>query len=112
MQRGEIWWANFGPPYGSEPGFRRPVLIVQADEFNATRLGTLVVIALTTSERLAGLPGNVHLPAGTGGLLQASVVNVTQVAAVDRGRMVARIGRLPPEWMASVEKGLRRILGL
>ena len=81
MQRGEIWWANFGPPYGSEPGFRSPVLIVQADEFNATRLGTLVVIALTTSERLAGLPGNVDLPAGAGGLSRGSVVNVTQVAA-------------------------------
>lgn len=112
MERGEVWWAEFGAPRGSEPALRRPALIVQADEYNRTRLGTVIVVALTTTDRLGALPGNVRLPAGTAGLEKASVVNVTQLIAVDRSRLVARSGRLPPEWMAEVDAGLIRVLSL
>lgn len=85
MQRGEIWWAELPAPVGSEPGFRRPLLIIQSDDFNRSSLQTVIGIALTTNLRLVNAPGNLLLPAVESGLAKDSVINVTQLLTVDKG---------------------------
>ena len=112
MRRGQVRWADLGLPCGSAPALRRPTLIVSADAFNRSALQTVTVVVLTTDTALAGLPGNVKVPAGTGGVETDSVVNVTQVAAVDRKTLEESIGALPDWLMAQVDAGLERALGL
>jgi mRNA interferase MazF len=110
--RGDLWWADLGEPRGSAPALRRPVLVVQADTYNRSKLRTVVVLALTANTRLAALPGNVFIPARTAGLADDSVVNVTQVATVDRTDLDVRLGELPAWLMAEVDRGIRRVLGV
>ena len=112
MRRGEIWWAELPAPVGAEPGFRRPLLIVQTDDFNRSSIQTVVGLALTTNLRLAAAPGNVLLPAVESGLPKDSVVNVTQILTVDKGLLTARAGALNDRTMLLVENGLRLVLGL
>ena len=112
IARGELWWADLGLPRGSEPALRRPVLIVSAAEYNRSRLRTVTVVVLTTTRQLAALPGNVAVPADLGGLPEDSVVNVTQVATIDRNTLEERIGALPDWLLAQVDAGLQRALGL
>lgn len=112
MRRGEVWWADLGLPRGSAPAFRRPVLIVSSDTYNRSELRTVTVAVLTTNTRLGSLPGNVAVPAGETGLEGDSVVNVTQVATIDRGALEERVGALPDWLMAQVDAGLRRALAL
>jgi mRNA interferase MazF len=110
--RGEIWWASMSEPKGSEPGFRRPVLVVQSDPFNKSAIRTVVVAALTSNVRLAEAPGNVRLTRRTSGLSRESVVNVSQLYTVDRDVLSERVGRVPAEALRKVEAGLRLVLGL
>jgi mRNA interferase MazF len=110
--RGELWWANLPEPIGSEPGFRRPVLIVQINRFNQSRLATVVAVAVTTNLALAQMPGNVLIEAAASGLEQDSVVNITQVITIDRQFLLKRIGSLPQNLLQRVEQGLRLIQGL
>lgn len=110
--RGELWWADLGLPRGSAPALRRPVLIVSADQYNRSNLRTVTVVVLTTTTQLAALPGNVAVPADVSGLPQSSVVNVTQVATIDRGALEERVGSLPDWLLAQVDVGLERALGL
>jgi mRNA interferase MazF len=112
MLRGELWWADLGLPRGSAPALHRPVLIVSADSYNRSRLRTVTVAIVTTNRQLAGLPGNVSVPADLVGLASDSVVNVTQVATVDRRALEERIGALPDWLMAQVDAGLGRALAL
>ncbi|PYV15120.1 MAG: mRNA interferase MazF2 [Acidobacteria bacterium] len=112
IRRSEIWWANLPPPSGSEPGFRRPVLIVQTDGFNQSRFRTLVAVALTSNVRLADSPGNVMLPRLETGLREDSVVNVSQLTALDKNWLEARISACPGYLLRRVEAGLRLLLGL
>jgi mRNA interferase MazF len=112
IERGGIHWIDFGPPVGSRPAKRRPAVVVQSDHFNRTGLGTIIVAALTTNLHLSRLPGNVFVPAGTGGLTRDSVVNVTSVASVGRDELDEPIGALPLAVMRDVDEGLRLILGL
>lgn len=112
MQRGEVWWADLGLPRGSAPALRRPVLIVSGDPYNRSRLGTVTVAVLTSNIRLAALPGNVAVPAEAVGLDYDSVVDVTQIATIDRGTLEERLGAMPDWLMAQVDDGLRRALGL
>lgn len=112
MRRGEIWWADLPPPTGSGPGDRRPLLIVQADAFNASALGTIVAVILTSTLRLAELPGNTLLPRDTTGLPKDSVANATQVVTLDRSLFTEPAGRLPRPLMHRVDAGLRLVLGL
>jgi mRNA interferase MazF len=112
MQRGELWWADLGLPSGSAPGLRRPVLIISADEYNRSRLRTVTVAVLTTNARLAALPGNVSVPADAAALDADSVVNVTQIATIDRRVLDERIGALPDWLLAQVDTGLGRALAL
>ena len=110
--RGEIWWADLPEPVGSEPGFRRPVLIVQINRFNRSRLATVLAVSVTTNLALSELPGNVQIPAPVAGLTEDSVVNVTQIITVDRDFLEVRMGTLPEEYMRRVEDGLRLVQGL
>lgn len=112
MRRGEVWWAEVPPPQASEPGYRRPVLIVQANAFNRSRIGTVVVAVITTNMRLAAAPGNVKLGRRQAGLPKASAVNVSQVLTLDRAFLTGRAGALPAPKMDEVDAGLRLVLAL
>lgn len=112
MERGEVWWANLGRPRGSAPGYKRPVVVVQSDDFNRSSIATAVVVAVTTNMDLARAPGNLVCGARATGLPKASVVNVSQVATVDRKQLLERAGRLPDHVMRQVDDGLRLVLAL
>ncbi len=112
VERGQIWWADLGDPAGSEPGFRRPVLIVQSDAFNRSRVRTVLAVVLTTNLRLVEAPGNVLLPAKAAGLSKDSVANVSQVITVDRDFLSEPAGRIRGQLLKEVENGLRLVLDL
>ena len=112
IQRGEIWWAGLPEPRRSEPGYRRPVLVVQADSFNLSRIQTAIVAAITSNVELADAPGNVLLPARAVGLPRDSVVNVSQILTLDRSYLIEHAGTLPPRLQRSVDEGLRMVLQL
>jgi mRNA interferase MazF len=111
VERREVWWAVLDDPGGADDdGFRRPLLIVQADSFNRSRLPTVLAVVLTSNVRLIDAPGNVLLSAGTTGLPEDTVANVTQLVTVDRDFLQERAGRIPPRTMARVESGIRLAL--
>jgi mRNA interferase MazF len=112
IQRGEIWWADIPAPRRSEPGYRRPVLVVQADSFNRSRIQTAIVAVMTSNVELAGAPGNVLVPARSAGLPKDSVVNVSQLLTVDRSFLIEHAGTLPPRLQRFVDAGLQRVLQL
>ena len=112
MTRGEIWWADLGLPFGSEPGFRRPVLVVQDDAFNTSRIQTTVVVSITSNTALAEAPGNILLAEAESGLSKRGVINVSQIVTLDKRRLVARVGSLPKRLMDDVDVGLGLVLGL
>ena len=111
MIRGEIWWAEFGIPYGSEIGHTRPVLIVQDDSFNESRIKTIVVLPLTTNLRLLDAPGNVLLEKKATKLSNDSVIIVAQLYAVDKSRLKEKISKVTKDIMEKVEIGMRLVLG-
>lgn len=110
--RGEIWWVDLGEPVGSAPGYRRPAVIVSSDRFNRSRLRTVIVASVTSNLRLADAPGNVRVDVADTGLDRASVINVTQLACVDRSILDARISALPAERAQALDAGLRLVLRL
>jgi mRNA interferase MazF len=112
IHRGEIWWADLPEPRGSEPGYRRPVLVIQADYFNASRIHTAIVAVITGNLDLAEAPGNVVIAARGSGLSRDSVVNVSQLLILDRAFLTERAGALPPRVMRSIDDGLRLALQL
>lgn len=112
IERGQIWWADLGEPSGSEPGFRRPILVVQSDAFNRSRLRTVVAVILTSNLRLVEAPGNVLVPAKASGLRKDSVVNVSQIITVDRDFLSQPAGRIRGQLLKDVENGLRLVLAL
>jgi mRNA interferase MazF len=112
VRRGEIWWAALGSPFGSAPGYRRPVLVLQTDDFNDSPIRTVIVVALTSNLSLAQAPGNVLCRHKDTGLSKDSVVNVSQVATVDKRALLERVGTLAAPKLAHVEEGLRLLTGL
>jgi mRNA interferase MazF len=112
MERGEVWWAELPDPTASEPGYRRPVVIVQSNVFNRSRIRTVIAVVLTSNLRLAEAPGNVLVPASDSGLPKDSVANVSQVITVDRSFLTERCGRLPGHLIKSIDDGLRLVLSL
>jgi mRNA interferase MazF len=107
-----VWWADLGLPRGSAPALRRPVVIISADSYNRSDLRTVTVAVLTTNMQLAALPGNVSVPAEIDGIGVESVINVTQIATIDRRALEERIGALPDWLMAHLDAGLGRALAL
>lgn len=112
IRRGEIWWASLPEPVGAEPGYRRPVLVLQADSFNRSQIATVVVVIITSNLRLAQAPGNVLLPVRLTGLSQDSVANVSQLLTTDKQFLTERIGRVPLTLLSQIEAGVRLVLGL
>jgi mRNA interferase MazF len=111
IRQGEVYWLHFGAPEGSEPAGRRPAVVVQHDRFNRSAICTIVVAAITSNLRLAAMPGNVRLRRGEAGLLQPSVVNISQLRTVDRSRLGDRIGILGPARLLEILKGLALLFG-
>lgn len=112
IRRGQVWWADLADPVGSEPGYRRPVLVVQRDEVNASEIATVVVCAIAGRKALAGAPGNTLLPKRASGLSRDSVANASQLLAIDRGDLDMLAGTLPAALMDRVDDGLRWFLKL
>jgi mRNA interferase MazF len=112
VERGQVWTADLGGPEGSEPGYNRPVLIVQSDAFNRSRLQTVIAVILSTNLRLLEAPGNALIPAKTSGLRKDSVANVSQVITVDRDFLIELVGRVRGQSFKDVENGLRLVLDL
>jgi mRNA interferase MazF len=112
LVRGDIWWADLPEPHGSAPGYKRPVLIIQADRFNRSRLQTVLVAVITTNLGRAHSPGNVLVTRAATGLPQSSVVNVTQLLAIDIASLEEFVGRMPDEVMSRIDRGLRLVLDL
>jgi mRNA interferase MazF len=112
IRRGSVCWADLGETRGSRPAKRRPVLVIQSDPYNASRLSTTLAAVITSNTGLAAMPGNVFVPATSSGLPKDSVVNVTALVTLDESDLSAEAGQLPPALMNDVDRGLRRVLGL
>lgn len=112
MQRGEIWWADLGLPHGSAPAKRRPVLVVQADSFNTSRIATVIAVVITSTQQLAAAPGNVTISKRMSRLPRDSVVNVSQIVTLDKRALTDKISFLPADAMADIAAGMRLALDL
>ena len=112
MKRGEVWWADLTSPVGSGPGYKRPVLVVQSNPFNVSRIGTVVVVTITSNLALAEAPGNVRITKSDSGLPQSSVVNVSQLITLDRSVLTSKVKTLTGAAMDKVDSGLKLVLGL
>ena len=111
IAQGDIWWADLGAPAGSEPGFRRPVVVVQGDSFNRSRIGTVVCVPLTSNLKWAEAPGNVALPARATKLSKNSVANVSQLLTLDRAALDEHVGKLSPRRVEMILSGVDVVLG-
>ena len=112
MSRGEIWWATLSSPRGSGPGFRRPVLVVQANAFNESRIQTVIAAIISSNVDLAAAPGNVLLAKRDSRLPRESVVNVSQLVTLNKSFLTERVGRLSGRQLSAVDEGLRLALAL
>lgn len=112
MRRGQIWWAESPEPNASEPEYRRPILIVQADEFNSSRINTVVGIILTSNLKLTDAPGNVYISKEKSGLSKDSVANVSQIVTLDKDFLTVQIGALDSSNLQQIDEGLRLVLSL
>ena len=111
IAQGDVCWADLPEPVGSGPGFRRPVLVVQGDALNRSRLATVVCIPLTSNLKWADAPGNVRLPARSSGLSKDSVANVSQIVTLDRALLTERVGRVSKKQLQLVFAGVDLVLG-
>ncbi len=111
ISQGEIWWAELAPPTGSEPGYRRPVVVVQGDALNRSKIATAVCVPLTSNLRWADAPGNVLLSARSTNLLKDSVANVSQLVALDRTVLTERVAKLSRAKVELLLSGIDVVLG-
>ncbi len=111
ISQGEVWWADLGDPAGSAPGYRRPVLVVQSDAFNRSRIATTLCVPLTSNLKWAAAPGNVALTARATGLDKDCVANVSLVVAVDKDQLIERVGRVSQRKLELVLAGIDVVLG-
>jgi len=112
VKRGEIWWASLPAPRGSGPGYRRPVVIVQADSFNHSNINTVIVAVISSNLRLAGAPGNFILKRRDSRLDRDSIVNVSQLITLDKSYLTEKVSGLKPEFQAALDEGLRLVLSV
>jgi len=110
MERGEIYWVNFGVPAGSEPGYRRPAVILQSNTFNQTRIKTTICAILTSNLDLLEAPGNLLIEKSVSGLPKDSVLNISQIYTVDKASVEDRIGQLPGQYLARLDTSIRLIM--
>jgi len=112
VSRGEIWWVDLADPAGAEPGFTRPVLVVQSNAFNRSRIGTVIVVALSSNMRLAAAPGNVSLSPRKSGLPKESVANLSQIITLDKQSLREKAGELSQKTMQLIDEGIRLVLAV
>jgi mRNA interferase MazF len=112
ISRGDLFWVDLGAAEGSRPARRRPVLVIQADPYNASELNTTLAAVVTSNTALAAMPGNVFLPGSATGLPKDSVVNVTALVTLDKDDLVEPAGSVPSYVMADIDRGLRQVLDL
>lgn len=111
VAQGEVWWADLAEPAGPGPGFRRPVLVIQGDALNRSRISTVLCVALTSNLGWADAPGNVPLPCRASGLPKDSVVNVSQIVTLDKGSLTERVGKLSKRTLETILDGIDIVLG-
>jgi len=111
IAQGDVWWAELPDPVGSGPGCRRPVVVVQGDSFNRSRIATVVCVPLTSNLIWADAPGNVFLNARATGLPKDSVANVSQIVSLDRSILTERLGHLSRQRLQAIHGGIDIILG-
>jgi mRNA interferase MazF len=107
----EVWWADLADPIGSAPGFRRPIVVIQADPLNRSQLATVVCVVLTSNLRWSIAPGNVLLSAKHTGLDRNSVANVSQLMTIDKRQLTERVGKIPKRQMEAIFSGIDLIMG-
>ena len=112
MIRGEIWWADLGIPFGSEPGFKRPVVVIQDDAFNRSEIQTVIVASVTTNLNLADAPGNVYIEIEESGLPKNGVVNISQITTIDKRRLTEKVGFLSQSSMSEIDYGIKLIFNI
>ena len=112
MTRGDLWWADFGIPFGSEPGYKRPVIIIQNDFFNKSCINTTIVVPLTTNMILADAPGNIVLPGNESKLKKDSVIVVSKIVVIDRQRLIERISEIDKVILNKMENNIIFVLGI
>jgi len=111
ISKGEVWWADLGEPWGAEPGFRRPIVVVQGDAFNRSQIATVVCVSLTSNLHWAEAPGNVLLTSKMTGLPKDSVANVSQLVTLDKSSLTDRVGKLSRAKLELVLFGIDIVLG-
>ena len=110
MVKGEIWWANLpNDPYGSEPGKRRPVLLIQNDVFNRSAIKTTICAVITSNTRLADQPANILLEKAVSSLDKTSVINFSQIITIDKSRLIEQVLMLPKNYIAKINESIRYI---
>ena len=112
MIRGEIWWVDFGIPFGSEPGFHRPIIVIQDDTFNQSKINTIVILPITTNLLLEDAPGNVFLESKISGLKKDSVVVISQITVIDKRRLIKKESKLNTIYINEIEEGVALVLGI
>jgi mRNA interferase MazF len=112
VKKGEVWWASLGEPRGSEPGYKRPVVIVSANEFNKSTIKTIIVAGITSNLRLAEAPGNFSVSKKDSGLTKESVVNVSQLLTLDKSFLVEKSKKLPELKLLRLNEGLKLVLAI
>jgi mRNA interferase MazF len=112
MIRGEIWWVDYGIPYGSEPGYRRPVIIIQNDFFNASKIKTTIAAPLSTNLLLADVPGNIFVSKRDSKLTKDSVILISQVGVIDKERLLEKVSKINNDIMGKIENSVLFILGI
>ena len=112
MDRGDIWWASLEEPSGSSPGYRRPILIIQADSFNKSKINTIIGIVITSNLRLADAPGNIFLSSKESGLPKDSVINISQIITIDKQFLTEFVKKIKPSVLNDVENSLKLVLDL
>jgi mRNA interferase MazF len=112
MTRGEIWWVDYGIPYGSEPGYRRPVIIIQNDFFNNSKIHTTIAVPLSTNLLLADVPGNIFIDKKDSNLTKDSVILISQIGVIDKERLQEKVSKINRELMEKIENSIMFILGI
>lgn len=112
IKRGQIWWAELPEPVGSEPSYKRPLLIIQSNDFNKSKINTIIAAVITSNIRLSAAPGNILLSTKKSKLPKESVINVSQLITIDKSFLTEKINTLPPSIMEKVDEGVRLVLQL
>ena len=112
IKRGEIWWAELPEPVGSEPGYKRPLVIIQSNEFNNSNINTIIAAVITSNLNLAAAPGNILLPAKKSKLPKKSVINISQLITINKSFLTEKVHTLSNKVMEQIDNGIRLVLKL